>query len=163
MELPYTIIRLLYAFKVSDALAQREIIAMLRYFNMSCQMAACFQPLGEVKVEILEQKEKFFVGTGYPPPISPISAITSWPARASMAGGHNLRGRPEHIGNAYRKWNAIRNGYSRPRFTDSPSPDMGQRGNVSAFLFPICRWKVGVKRTKNTSPASKRSLHATQV
>lgn len=91
MELPYTIIRLLYAFKVSDALAQREIIAMLRYFNMSCQIAACFQPFDEVKVEILEQKEKFFVGTGYPPPFSPISVMTSWPARASMAGGHNRR------------------------------------------------------------------------
>gem|GEM_PF-3057043 len=36
---------------------------MLRYYNMSCQSAACFQPLDEVKVENLEQKAKSGHGT----------------------------------------------------------------------------------------------------
>ena len=51
------------------------------------------------------------------PAFSPISVITSWPAWAAMAGGHNRRGSTGGVGHARRSWNAVRDDHSRPSLT----------------------------------------------
>ena len=61
------------------------------------------------------------------PAFSPISVMTSWPAWAAMAGGHNRRGSTEGVGHARRSWNAVRDDHSRPSLAESaacalPSP-----------------------------------------
>ncbi len=61
------------------------------------------------------------------PAFSPISVMTSWPAWAAMAGGHNRRGSTEGVGHARRSWNAVRDDYPRPSLAESaacalPSP-----------------------------------------
>ena len=48
---------------------------------------------------------------------SPISVMTSWPAWAAMAGGHNRRGSTGGVGHARRSWNAVRDDYPRPSLT----------------------------------------------
>ncbi len=51
------------------------------------------------------------------PAFSPISVMTSWPAWAAMAGGHNRRGSTGGVGHARRSWNAVRDDYPRPSLT----------------------------------------------
>ena len=53
------------------------------------------------------------------PAFSPISVMTSWPAWAAMAGGHNRRGSTEGVGHARRSWNAVRDDYPRPSLAES--------------------------------------------
>ena len=53
------------------------------------------------------------------PEFSPISVMTSWPAWAAMAGGHNRRGSTEGVGHARRSWNAVRDDYPRPSLAES--------------------------------------------
>ena len=43
--------------------------------------------------------------------------MTSWPAWAAMAGGHNRRGSTGGVGHARRSWNAVRDDYPRPSLT----------------------------------------------
>ena len=45
--------------------------------------------------------------------------MTSWPAWAAMAGGHNRRGSTEGVGHARRSWNAVRDDYPRPSLAES--------------------------------------------
>ena len=45
--------------------------------------------------------------------------MTSWPAWAAMAGGHNRRGATEGVGHARRSWNAVRDDYPRPSLAES--------------------------------------------
>ena len=51
------------------------------------------------------------------PAFSPISVMTSWPAWAAMAGGHNRRESTGDVGHARRSWNAVRDDYPRPSLT----------------------------------------------
>ena len=51
------------------------------------------------------------------PAFSPISVMTSWPAWAAMAGGHNRRESTGGVGHARRSWNAVRDDYPRPSLT----------------------------------------------
>ena len=53
------------------------------------------------------------------PAFSPISVMTSWPAWAAMAGGHNRRGSTGGVGHARRSWNAVRDDHSRPSLAES--------------------------------------------
>ena len=48
---------------------------------------------------------------------SPIPVMTSWPAWAAMAGGHNRRESTGGVGHARRSWNAVRDDYPRPSLT----------------------------------------------
>ena len=58
---------------------------------------------------------------------SPNSVMTSWPAQASMAGGHNRGGLGGCVGHACLSQNATRDGYPRPGLTDLPQTSLRRR------------------------------------